>query len=149
LEQMRNGAKSDAGSRVDGRVETGRWYSIRIEVSGPRVRCLLDGALVHDVVLPETPVLAASAGKCEDGTVVVKIVNASDAEQPVRVKIDGGAVAAAGEEEILAAANPDDENTLDEPAKVVPVTRPTDGLSGDFTRTFPAQSVTILKLKAK
>ncbi|BCM93944.1 extracellular exo-alpha-L-arabinofuranosidase [Abditibacteriota bacterium] len=31
---------------VDGKVETGRWYDVRVEVKGATVRCFLDGQLV-------------------------------------------------------------------------------------------------------
>ena len=33
---------------VPGRIETGRWYDIRIEVQGAHIRCYLDGKLIHD-----------------------------------------------------------------------------------------------------
>jgi len=35
-----------------GRVETGRWYGIQVVVEGPRIRCYLDGKLVHDIQEP-------------------------------------------------------------------------------------------------
>ncbi len=36
------------GQGVPGRIETGRWYDIRIETAGGRIRCYLDGKLIHD-----------------------------------------------------------------------------------------------------
>ena len=35
--------------RVPGRIETGRWYDIRITLDGERIRAYLDGKLIHDV----------------------------------------------------------------------------------------------------
>jgi len=35
-----------------GRVETGKWYDIKVVVEGPRIRCYLDGQLVHDIQEP-------------------------------------------------------------------------------------------------
>ena len=32
-----------------GRIETGRWYDIKIVVQGPRIQCYLDGTLIHDI----------------------------------------------------------------------------------------------------
>jgi len=32
-----------------GRIETGKWYDVRIVVEGPRIRCYLDGTLIHDI----------------------------------------------------------------------------------------------------
>jgi alpha-N-arabinofuranosidase len=40
-------------------------------------------------------------------------------------------------------------NSITEPTKIVPVTRKVDGLSPDFTRTFPPCSITVLKIKSK
>jgi hypothetical protein len=34
--------------RVAGSIADNRWYNIRVELSGPRVRCLLDGQVIHD-----------------------------------------------------------------------------------------------------
>jgi hypothetical protein len=37
------------GGRVPGRIETGRWYDIRIELAGPRIKCFLNDAQILDV----------------------------------------------------------------------------------------------------
>jgi hypothetical protein len=37
------------GGIVPGRIETGRWYDIRIELTGPRIRCFLNNARILDV----------------------------------------------------------------------------------------------------
>jgi len=34
---------------VNGRIEPDRWYEITIELTGPRIRCLLDGKVIHDI----------------------------------------------------------------------------------------------------
>lgn len=36
------------GKRVPGSVRAGQWYDVRVELSGPQVRCYLDGRLIHD-----------------------------------------------------------------------------------------------------
>ena len=42
-----------------------------------------------------------------------------------------------------------DTNSIEEPRKVVPRTEKAEGLSANFTREFPAYSVTVMKLKTK
>ena len=37
------------GGRVPGRIETGRWYDIRIELAGPRIKCFLNDTRILDV----------------------------------------------------------------------------------------------------
>jgi alpha-L-arabinofuranosidase len=47
-EHRRQQKHASACPQVPGRIETGRWYDIRIEVQGTRIRCFLDGQLIHD-----------------------------------------------------------------------------------------------------
>jgi Alpha-L-arabinofuranosidase C-terminus. len=44
VEQCIAGGKSIVSSEVPGSIETGRWYDIRIEVQGTRIRCYLDAS---------------------------------------------------------------------------------------------------------
>ncbi len=64
-------------ARVNGRIETGRWYDIKVEIEGPRVRCYLDGKLVHDAVRRSFPTAFVTAGRADrDDALIVKVVNA-------------------------------------------------------------------------
>ena len=66
---------------VPGRIETGRWYDIRIELQGANIKCYLDGKLIHDVKLPAMKSLYASATRVQStGEVILKVVNASSHE---------------------------------------------------------------------
>ena len=49
----------------------------------------------------------------------------------------------------LTGSGPEDTNSITQPAKIVPVTTNVDGLSADFTRTFPPYSVSVLLMKGK
>ncbi|HEX8236094.1 MAG TPA: alpha-L-arabinofuranosidase C-terminal domain-containing protein [Abditibacteriaceae bacterium] len=135
--------------QVPGRIETGRWYDIRVELQGTSIKCYLDGQLVH-AVTQTSPSLYAVAGR--DNTTaetVVKVVNVS--EQPVEtaVNLRGlGNVALTGNALVLTSANGLDENTLAAPDRVLPHTEPVRLTASSATRTFPARSVTILRLKS-
>jgi alpha-N-arabinofuranosidase len=86
----------------------------------------------------------------QSGTIYLKVVNSLGTPQPVKIEISGAsAVEAEGEAVVLKANSPDDTNSIQEPAKIVPVTKKVDGLGTDFTREFPPYSITILELKAK
>ena len=68
----------------------------------------------------------------------------------MKIEISGlSTVETDGEAVVLKANSPDDTNSIQEPAKIVPVTEKVDGLGTNFTRTFPPYSITILELKAK
>jgi alpha-N-arabinofuranosidase len=86
----------------------------------------------------------------QSGMICLKVVNSLGTPQPVKIEISGlSAVEADGEAVVLKANSPDDTNSIQEPAKIVPVTEKVDGLGTNFTRTFPPYSITILELKAK
>jgi alpha-L-arabinofuranosidase len=147
---QRHGLEMDglAGETVSGRIETGRWYDIRIEVRGARIRCYLDGKLLHDVN-PTLPSMFVAASRARPGgDVILKVVNAADEPRATAIDLAGlkekvkSAMA-----NVLTAESPDDENTLDEPAKVVPVCRPVSGAGVRFRHTFPAHSVTVMTVK--
>ena len=147
---QRHGLEMDglAGEAVSGRIETGRWYEIRIEVRGARIRCYLDGKLLHDVN-PTLPSMFVAASRVRrGGDVILKVVNAADEPRATEIDLAGlkekvkSAMA-----NVLTAESPEDENTLDEPAKVVPACRPVSGAGVRFRHTFPAHSVTVLTVK--
>ncbi|HTZ75665.1 MAG TPA: alpha-L-arabinofuranosidase C-terminal domain-containing protein [Candidatus Aquilonibacter sp.] len=84
------------------------------------------------------------------GTIYVKIVNRDERPEPLHFAIDGASsIEPGGQMIVLSAANPDDTNSISDPTKIVPVTSSVDGLSGDFTITVPAYSVTILEIRSQ
>ena len=131
---------------VRGRIETGRWYDIRIEVRGSRVRCYLDGKLIHDVNASRRAMYAV-ASRTAAGDVILKMVNVSNQSQPAQVELAGleGAVTS-GDATVLTSASPDDENSLDEPTKVAPATRSIPA-GARFQHNFPPHSATVLRLR--
>jgi alpha-L-arabinofuranosidase len=131
---------------VPGRIETGRWYDIRIEVNHGRLRCYLDGKLIHDFQ-PKAPSMYAVASKAADGGVLLKIVNASARPQNTAITLAGMEDKnLSGTATVLAGARLDAENTLDAPAHVVPVTTSLSAASANFSHEFPPYSVTVLRL---
>ena len=98
----------------------------------------------------EVPTLFFNATRdSQSGTIYLKVVNRRGTPQPVKVEISGSSIASKGTAVVLKADHPDDTNSIQEPAKIVPVTEKVKGLGTNFTRTFPPYSITILELKAK
>jgi alpha-N-arabinofuranosidase len=84
------------------------------------------------------------------GIIYLKVVNTLANSQLVRVEISGAAsVAAKGAMTVLSGKSLDDTNTIQDPARIVPVTTRVKGLGKDFTRTFPPYSITILEVRAR
>jgi alpha-L-arabinofuranosidase len=136
---------------VDGSVETGRWYDIKVEVKGAGVKCYLDGKLVQETKKPTLKALYASSTLSSDGKeVILKVVNASAGAVETDVKL-AGVKNVAGKAKLieLRSAHAMDENSIAEPVKVAPVERKITNAAAAFTHTFPGNSVTVLRLDVK
>jgi alpha-L-arabinofuranosidase len=133
---------------VNGRIETGKWYDIRIELDGNNIKCFLDGKLIHDVQVADQQALHASATSVPD-EVILKVVNVSDQVQVTDINLRGvtkvGGKAAVT---VLTSAESTDENTLDQPTKVAPVKQTIEVGGTSFQHPFPANSVSILRITA-
>ena len=146
----RHGLELDGVSApsVEVRIETGRWYDIKVENLDNRIRCYLDGKLIHDTrrgALDSMYAVASRAAK--SGDVILKVVNAVDTPQDVRISVAGlkGKVKS-GTITVLASADPLDENSLENPNKVVPKESPLAGASTSFVHNFPGNSVSVIRL---
>ncbi|HTL74258.1 MAG TPA: family 43 glycosylhydrolase [bacterium] len=49
LEKSLDGERSPVGTRVGEVIETGRWYALKIEVTGQRIQCFVDGRRIIDL----------------------------------------------------------------------------------------------------
>jgi alpha-L-arabinofuranosidase len=135
---------------VPGKIETGKWYDIRIEIAGGRVRCYLDDKLVHDVTRATDKALYAMAGRKNDtGEVIVKIVNTSNEPQDTAIVLRGAnKIESTGRAIVLTGEGPDAENSFEAPNNVISKEEKIDNASARFNRTLPPNSITILRLKA-
>ena len=140
-----------AGKETPGQIETGRWYDIRVELAGQRIRCCLDGKLVHEAILSGAQPLYAVASRANAaGEVILKVVNVTSTAQDTELDLRGvPEVHPEARAVVLTSADPADENSLDAPTKVAPATRIVENAASKFRYTFPAQSVTILRLKTR
>jgi alpha-L-arabinofuranosidase len=143
--------QNPVGQRVPGSVETNRWYDVKVELSGTRMRCYLDGKLVHEETPPTIERFFALAGRSDDGhELTVKVINAS--AEPVGATVDlqnAASLARQAEQIVLTSARPGDNNSLENPMKVVPSSCVVALDGPKFTREFPPYSFTLLRLKTE
>ena len=86
----------------------------------------------------------------QNGIIYVKVVNRQDTAQAMKIEISGvSAIEPEATALVLKAKNREETNSLQDPRKIIPVTETVNGVSADFTREFPACSITILELKTK
>jgi alpha-L-arabinofuranosidase len=134
--------------RVPGRIESGRWYDIKVELKGQAIRCYLDGKLIHEVSTPVVKSMYAVAGR-SGNDVILKVVNAASASTETTIDLRGVTkLASKATVTVLTSASGDDENSFDEPVKVAPRETTITNMAPSFQHTFPANSVTVLRLQA-
>jgi alpha-L-arabinofuranosidase len=147
-----DGGREPYGPATPVQVETGRWYNLRLEVSGNRFRGFIDDKLVTEATYdprPAATAVYATATRVEaDGTVLVKVVNAGGAAVDATINLQGAGRIEPEGTAIVLTGDPKAVNTVDEPRKVAPKQETVSQLAPSFRRTFPANSFTILRLKA-
>lgn len=147
----------ESGSTLDskpGNIETGRWYDLKLTVSGKNVKCWLDGRLIHDVNYETgskiNSLYATAATDAQSGDLIVKVVNASATPLETAIDLSGARnLPGSGTATVLASDSPTDENSLAEPLKVSPKTETFSFDGTTLSRAFPGNSFTVLRLKTQ
>lgn len=137
------------GNQVVGNLDTGRWYDVKVQVEGRRVRCYLDGREIHNEMVPETlgPSVYGSAGRTAGGDIVVRLVNASPLRQSVNVELaDVGAAQYSGGATSMSSKDLDAENSLAEPNRISPHERRLPELGSRFQQELEGNSFTVFRL---
>lgn len=141
----------DACKRVKGKIETGKWYDIKIETAGSQVKCYLDGQLIHDFKLPEKPrtkMYAVSGITKNKDEVIIKVVNPFEKDKAAKINLKGIiGIQPNGEAIVLSSSSLDDENSFDNPVKVAPRKININNAGNEFVYQCPANSLSIIKLK--
>ncbi|MEV4701975.1 alpha-L-arabinofuranosidase C-terminal domain-containing protein [Actinoplanes sp. NPDC049316] len=130
-------------------VVTGKTYDVRIEVRGTHVRLLLDGqewgSFTDDKV--SEPFAQVVTRDDRTGELIVKVVNAQHTPAVTTVDLGGLRVAPTARMTVIT-GDPGEQNTRSaEP--VQPVTTTVGGIGATFTRTFPADSATFLRIRTR
>ncbi|MEV5440432.1 alpha-L-arabinofuranosidase C-terminal domain-containing protein [Streptomyces sp. NPDC052682] len=148
VEQAVDGGKSTLISKP-GSVETGRAYDIHIKVRGRQVTLFLDGkewgSFTDDK--PAEPFRQVVTRDTRTGELIVKVVNAQPSE--ARTAIDLGGAKVAGTARVTTLAADEDAVNTETDTPVTPVTSTFRGVADTFTYTFPANSVTFLRIKER
>ena len=143
--------QSSLGRHVPGSVEPDRWYDIKLELQQNRIRCYLDGKLVHDETAGAASRFFALAGRDDSkDELILKAINAG--AEPVRAQVNiGGAgrIAHQAQITVLKSAHGSDNNSLENPTQVIPVSGKMAVSGPRFTCEFPANSFTLLRLSCE
>ena len=131
-------------------VETGRWYDIRIDIHGDSFTYSLDGKRMLEARIEQSRQYVVSGYDETTGEEVIKFVNATEKPFTAGIELAGAeSVGRTGKAIVLTSGDPSEENSLDNPEKVVPEERVYKGFSERFTYTFDPWSFTVLRIKVQ
>jgi alpha-N-arabinofuranosidase len=99
---------------------------------------------------PADRLYACASRELRSGEIILKIVNPPEAARPVRVELRSlQATGPRATAIVLAGTHPAEENSLDAPRRVAPVTAPLPEYGQTFHYTAPPCSLTVLRLPVK
>ncbi|MFF3320592.1 alpha-L-arabinofuranosidase C-terminal domain-containing protein [Streptomyces sp. NPDC003035] len=131
------------------RIETGRTYDLHVQVRGRQVTLFLDGRewgrFTDDKVAE--PFRQVVTRDEKTGELIIKVVNAQQTPARTRITLPEGTKTAPQAKVTTLEGDPAAENTATE-RPVRPRTTVLRDVGPDFTYTFPAHSVTFLRVRA-
>lgn len=153
-----NNTRSAVEKTVDGakqtliedgtRIEPGRSYDVEVKVRGRHVTLHLDGEKWGEFTddRQAEPFRQVVTRDKDTGDLILKVVNAQGTGARTKVGLGGAVKAARTARVTTLAADPAAENTK-EARPVAPVTSTFDGVADTFSYTFPANSVTFMRIR--
>lgn len=138
--------------RKPGSIETGRWYAVKVQLDGERVRVWLDGQplfdrVVHSVRVPCTYLVAGLDRAA--GEIVLKAVNPRAVAQPLALTFAGAKIDAQKATRLSLAGAPDDVNTMEAPNRIAPRVDEVE-LGGAAPQIeLPPNSLSVFRIKTK
>jgi alpha-N-arabinofuranosidase len=87
--------------------------------------------------------------RSSDGTVYLKLVNASSTPQPLHIQLNGGKVVGSGKLISLSARTTAATNSITQPSVIVPVESGLHAAGAEFSHIVPGYTIQVLELKAQ
>ncbi len=152
------GGWNNSRSMIEGRanmqsrpitIATDKFYDVKIETKNGITKFYLDGELIEELEEPKVPYVSVSSGMAENGDVVIKVTNFYNEKRDVDFEISGLKGELNGFIETMYSENPLDENSLDEPEKIVPKRESISLKLPKFKLALKPNSVTIIRGKLK
>jgi alpha-L-arabinofuranosidase len=138
---------------MKGEVKQGQWYDVKIEIKGNTVKAYLDGKLVQEISEETASVkslIMSAVTDTKSGDVILKIVNASAKAIKTQINLkEAKNLTGKGIATVLTSTSPLDENTLEEPKRVYPKTEDVKLRGTSLKRTFPGNSLTVIRFGKK
>ena len=145
VEKAVNGGKQGVFEGTHTPIVTNRAYDVDIQVRGNQVTLFLDGVRQGSFTdQPAEPFAQVLTKDDTTGDLILKVVNAQNTPAVTNVDLGGTAVAPTAAMTVLTGDPAAVNSRTAQP--IAPVTSTISGVSSSFTRTFPANSVTFIRM---
>ena len=141
--------RAEEGTSFD--MEIGKWYKLRVEMAdGQILSCSVDGQKIYEQEVHRLNRIHVISGYDEvSGETIIKVVNGTDKVYKPQVELNCSSVENSGMVTVLKSSSATDENTFQQPLKIVPITTRHKGFDKHFSYAFAPNSFTILRIKTK
>jgi alpha-L-arabinofuranosidase len=149
VQPMRNGRMTDVVSpRVPQRVETDKWYDVRLVVTPMSATLYVDGKEIT-VAKPSEPICHFCQTGFDEQTseLIIKVVNGTNQPYHRSFTIDGAKNVMPTGKIITLNGDANDENTFEQPTKLAPRTTLYGKFGKQFDYEFAPMSFTIMRVK--
>ena len=152
FEKVTNGGGATASKQVPTHFNDNQWYTFRLVMKeGKRLTLYINGVetLKKELYDIENGRLQAFGGYDSGaGEMIVKVVNAFEHSTTGTVRINANDIVATGKVITLKASSLKDENDKQHPTRISPVESTFSSFAEEFDYEFPANSLTIFRIKA-
>ncbi len=150
IQRVQGGSASETGTNSPFQVETNRWYDLKIEVSGDQIRAYADGKLINQATdAAPSPFYSVASRDSKTGDIMLEAVNFSAAPQTMKLNLAGAKGLGNTAMAQVLTGLPGDQNSIENPTKIAPRSMTLTGVGPNFSHTFPAYSVTVMRFKAQ
>jgi alpha-L-arabinofuranosidase len=153
IERITDGDTAEIGDKTPVTIDTGKWYDLKVELSGPSIKCYIDGKLITQATdegyVPHPTLYATASREDASGQVILKVVNMMPTAQEIAINLEGVTSVNPGATGEEISGHPSDQNTIEEPEKCVPKPVKISDAGKSFVHEFPADSVSVIRIDAK
>ncbi len=139
------------GTVKDCVIETGKTYTLKVEVNGSAVKCYIDDELYvdYDFGHPAEAETYTVVSTDDNGDVIIKLVNVTENAKTVAVKLDNANINGTATIYQVAGTSLENDNVLgaDESEHIKMEEFTQEGFVSEFNYTIPAYSVTAIRLE--
>lgn len=157
VEQAYKGSRGPIAPQQSFKVEPNRWYDLQVEVDGDSLRCYVDGKLdiccrLKKGLMMEGVYVSTTIDEANN-IMYVKVVNLGEGFAPGRINLSNCNIDTSVSDAVtitrLSSVNGTDENTLDNPKKIYPVTTVLKAKSDKVYFDVMPFSVNVLKIRLR